>query len=57
MNQKVEIVDFRPEYKDDFVRFNSDWISEYFKIEEADIKIFADPKTRREADNFQMSID
>lgn len=44
MNQKVEIVDYRPEYKDDFVRLNSDWISEYFKIEEADIKTFADPE-------------
>lgn len=44
MNQKIEIVDFRPEYKDDFVRLNSDWISEYFKIEEADIKTFDDPE-------------
>ena len=43
MNSKIEIVDYRPEYKDDFVRLNSDWISEYFKIEEADIKIFAAP--------------
>ena len=44
MNQKVEIVAYRSEYKNDFVRLNSDWISEYFKIEEADKKIFADPE-------------
>lgn len=34
--QQVEIVDYRPEFHDDFKRLNYEWIEKYFQLEEAD---------------------
>ncbi|MBW4620180.1 MAG: bifunctional helix-turn-helix transcriptional regulator/GNAT family N-acetyltransferase [Cyanosarcina radialis HA8281-LM2] len=34
--QTVEIVDYLPEFHDDFKRLNYEWIGKYFQIEEAD---------------------
>ncbi|PTR01066.1 MarR family transcriptional regulator with acetyltransferase activity [Mucilaginibacter yixingensis] len=42
--QKVEIIDYRPEYKADFASLNEEWISRYFKIEEADRKALHHPQ-------------
>ena len=33
----VEIVLYKPEYKNDFIRLNREWIETYFKIEASDI--------------------
>jgi DNA-binding MarR family transcriptional regulator/N-acetylglutamate synthase-like GNAT family acetyltransferase len=34
--QQVEIIDYRPEFHDDFKRLNYEWIEKYFQIEESD---------------------
>ena len=38
MNDLVQIVDYVPEYKIAFSELNKEWISKYFKMEEADHK-------------------
>lgn len=40
----VSIVDFRPEYRDDFRKLNEAWITRYFKMEEADHKSLGNPE-------------
>ena len=35
-NEKVEVVDFRPEHADAFRRMNLDWITRYWEVEDAD---------------------
>jgi DNA-binding MarR family transcriptional regulator/GNAT superfamily N-acetyltransferase len=37
-SKNVNIVDFEPKYLDAFVNLNTEWISEYFKLEESDRK-------------------
>jgi DNA-binding MarR family transcriptional regulator/N-acetylglutamate synthase-like GNAT family acetyltransferase len=34
--QNVEIIDYSPEFHDDFKRLNHEWIEKHFKLEEAD---------------------
>lgn len=34
--QSIEIIDYLPEFHDDFKRLNYEWIEKYFKLEEAD---------------------
>jgi DNA-binding MarR family transcriptional regulator/N-acetylglutamate synthase-like GNAT family acetyltransferase len=34
--QQVEIIDYKPEFHDDFKRLNYEWIEKYFQLEEAD---------------------
>lgn len=34
--QQVEIIDYTPEFHDDFKQLNYEWIEKYFKVEEAD---------------------
>jgi DNA-binding MarR family transcriptional regulator len=41
--QKVQIIDYTPQYHDDFRRLNEEWITKYFKIEEADRKALNHP--------------
>ncbi|GJM36287.1 MAG: MarR family transcriptional regulator [Saprospiraceae bacterium] len=41
--QQVRIVDYTAVYRDDFRRLNEDWITRYFKMEEADHKALGDP--------------
>lgn len=40
---KVQIVDYSPEYKSAFRELNVEWISKYFKMEEADYKSLDNP--------------
>ncbi len=40
----IEIADYRPAWKKHFVTLNSAWIEEFFSLEEADKRVFADPK-------------
>jgi len=41
---KVQILDYRPEYKTAFKGLNEEWISTYFKMEEADYKALDNPE-------------
>jgi GNAT superfamily N-acetyltransferase/predicted transcriptional regulator len=34
--EEVQIIDYRPEYQQDFRRLNEEWISAYFKMEKSD---------------------
>ena len=36
----VQIELYKPEYKNDFIRLNKEWIETYFKIEASDIDTF-----------------
>lgn len=42
--EEVKIVAFRPEYATDFRRLNEEWISAYFKMEDADYASLDHPK-------------
>jgi len=42
-SKKIEIVNFKPEYKEAFIALNKEWISTYFKLEEADQKVLNNP--------------
>ncbi|WP_166664886.1 hypothetical protein [Pedobacter metabolipauper] len=48
----VEIIAYKPEYKTDFRKLNEDWITTYFKMEEADTGI----PSPYERCNIQMEI-
>lgn len=37
----VQIDLYKPEYKNDFIRLNKEWIETYFKIEASDIETFS----------------
>ncbi|GAB2685961.1 hypothetical protein GCM10027037_04520 [Mucilaginibacter koreensis] len=42
--QHVHIVDYKPQYKTAFKQLNEEWISQYFKMEEADYKALDHPE-------------
>lgn len=44
MAQTVEIIDYTPQYKDDFKRLNVEWISDYFALEAPDVEMLNDPE-------------
>ena len=39
-------VPYREEFRADFERLNREWIEQYFKLEEADREVFADPEAK-----------
>lgn len=43
-SQDVQIVDYKPAYQEAFRRLNEEWISKYFKMEEADHKALDHPQ-------------
>ena len=43
-SKKVKIVPYKPIYADAFRKFNEEWITTYFKMEEADYKALDHPK-------------
>ncbi len=43
-SSNVEIVDYKPEYQAAFRALNQEWISTYFKMEEADYKALDNPR-------------
>ena len=43
-SQAVQIVDYKPAYQEAFKRLNEEWISKYFKMEEADHKALDHPQ-------------
>jgi GNAT superfamily N-acetyltransferase len=42
-SESVEIITYEDQYRADFERLNRRWIEQYFVVEEADRKVFADP--------------
>jgi GNAT superfamily N-acetyltransferase len=40
----VKIVPYQPKYREDFKKLNEEWISTYFKMENADHKVLDDPQ-------------
>lgn len=43
-SSSIEIVDYQTKYQNDFKRLNEQWITKYFKIEEADSKALDNPE-------------
>ncbi len=43
-SKNVEIVDYKPEYKEAFKALNVEWISTYFEMEESDYKALDNPE-------------
>ncbi len=41
---EVEIIDYTPQYQADFKRLNLEWIEQFFKTEETDLKMLNDPQ-------------
>lgn len=41
----AEIVNYSPEYREDFLRLNRAWIEKFFKLEAADLRILENPET------------
>lgn len=42
--EDLEIVTYQPEYKEDFVRLNSEWITTFFHLESSDLLALNDPE-------------
>lgn len=42
-SMEVEVVAYQPQYKEAFIALNEEWISTYFKLEEADYKVLNNP--------------
>jgi ribosomal protein S18 acetylase RimI-like enzyme len=42
----IEVVTYRPEWRDAFERLNREWIETWFVLEEADRATFRDPETK-----------
>lgn len=38
----IEVTTYKPEWEDDFIRLNTEWIKQYFRVEEHDIEAFSD---------------
>ena len=36
----MEIVKYKPEYKNDFIRLSKNWITKYFALESDDFEVF-----------------
>jgi DNA-binding MarR family transcriptional regulator/GNAT superfamily N-acetyltransferase len=43
-SKEVQIVDYKPAYREAFKQLNEEWISKYFKMEEADHKALDNPQ-------------
>ncbi|MGC4234718.1 MAG: GNAT family N-acetyltransferase [Niabella sp.] len=44
-SKTIQIVEYEPQYQSVFKLLNEEWISAYFEIEEADIKVLGNPET------------
>ncbi|GAA5315557.1 MAG: GNAT family N-acetyltransferase [Candidatus Pelagadaptatus aseana] len=43
-HQAIEIIDYRPDYRDDFKRLNIEWLEKYFYVEEVDDRVLSNPQ-------------
>src|SRR5687768_9362900 len=41
---EVEVVTYQEPFREDFARLNRQWIEQHFRLEEADLESFADPR-------------
>jgi ribosomal protein S18 acetylase RimI-like enzyme len=41
----VEIIPYKPAYRDDFRRLNVEWLEKYFYVEDIDNRVLSDPET------------
>jgi putative acetyltransferase len=44
MQETVEIIDYTPQYKEDFKRLNVEWISAYFTLEAHELEMLDNPE-------------
>jgi putative acetyltransferase len=44
MKETVEIIDYTPQYQEDFKRLNVEWISTYFKLEAHELEMLNNPE-------------
>lgn len=44
MDKRIQIVDFLPQYKEHFVRLNTEWLDKYFYVEPHDMDVFEHPE-------------
>lgn len=44
MKEVVEIIDYTPQYKDDFKRLNVEWISTFFTLESHELEMLNNPE-------------
>ena len=40
----IQIIEYNPLYKSDFVKLNEEWITHYFRLEPQDIELFSNPE-------------
>ena len=40
-NEMIRIETYKPQYKQDFIRLNKQWIERYFRLEQSDLDTFA----------------
>lgn len=45
LSKNIQIVDYRPEYREYFAEFNRQWIEQYFVLEPLDKQVLDDPET------------
>lgn len=41
VTEMIKIVTYEPQYKNDFIRLNKQWIETYFRLEQSDVDTFA----------------
>lgn len=44
-SQEASIIDYQPQYKNDFRQLNEEWIKAFFKLEEQDVKVLNEPES------------
>lgn len=44
MNDKIRIIDYRPEHQPFFEKFNRDWIEEHYELEPLDLFVLQNPE-------------
>lgn len=54
MTTEYRIVDYDPQWRDDFARLNIDWLQRYFVVEAVDNEVLHDPETHILADGGQI---
>ena len=43
-SKEIRIVDYKPEYKNNFIQLNYEWLNKYFRVEDEDKKILNNPE-------------
>jgi ribosomal protein S18 acetylase RimI-like enzyme len=43
-DMNMKIIEYEPQFKEDFVRLNTEWITQYFQLENPDYRLFENPE-------------